>query len=657
MTGPNFSPRTRATIEALADTFLPGVDGPDRGWTASGRDLLVPDRFPDLFARLPHDSVRRDLAVFLRLLGSRSGGLMLYRKRRRFADLAAAERAEAINSMAASPLVSVRMGAKFLKVLLAMLWVTTDEDRPTPPVWQAMRYPGPDGAPPEVPKAISLTPVTDDQTWTADVVVVGSGAGGGVAAGVLAQAGLEVVVLEKGGYRNEADFNHLEEAAYRDMYLQGLLSTTTDGGLSLVAGATLGGGTVINWTTSFPTPARLRDEWDRVAGFSNVFSGPEYEAASQAVSERLNLTTEFSSPSRRDALMEEGLRSLGWHVGIQSRNVNGCSSDACGYCFMGCRIGAKRSTLVTYLQDAYESGARIVVDADVRRVLVKNGQATGVEAAVNGAGLTVRARSVVLAAGALNTPAILLRSGIGGRSAGRHLHLHPVTGPWGRFEENVEPWTGMMQARYTAEFSDLDGDGYGFILETGPIHPVLPAAYIGWENGEQFKRDVIGLRFMAPLGVLLRDHSQGRVTTRRDGSPRWEYRMGGRDLDHMRLGVRRAAEVLAAAGAVEVISSTVRPVRWRPGRNSTVDTFMADVDSVGYGPNQTSYATLHQMGGARMGSDPSASVVGPYNEVHDTRGLYVMDSSCFPTASGVNPMISVSTIAHRAATALAFELT
>ena len=155
------------------------------------------------------------------------------------------------------------MGQEALKTLVAFLWVTTDDPAAPPASWKEMGYPGPDGSPPSTAKTIRTETVGRDITLDADVVVVGTGAGGGTAAGVLAAAGLEVVVLERGAYRNESDFTHLESDAYSSMYLGGALGSTADGGVLMLAGSTLGGGTVINYTTSFATPPDVRAEWDR----------------------------------------------------------------------------------------------------------------------------------------------------------------------------------------------------------------------------------------------------------------------------------------------------------------------------------------------------------------------------------------------------------
>ena len=647
------SDKDLATLTAIVDTLLPGVDGDGPAWTTPGRALGLADRFSDVFARLPNDQHRKDLRQFLMLLNSSIGGLLLYGKPKRFSALAAPEQANAIRSMESHRLSLIRGGIKALKTLTALLWVTTDDPDVHPVAWSAMGYPGPNGPPPHMAKTVPITEVNGDTTMSCDVVVVGSGAGGGTAAGVLAAAGLDVIVLEACGYHNESDFTHLESDAYRDLYLDGALNTTADGGMVVLSGATLGGGTVINYTTSFPTPPEVRIEWDTTAGFSEVFTGEQYDQSTGAVQTRLQVNQDYGFPSPRAQLLEKGLRELGWHVDEMPRNAVGCTEDSCGYCTMGCRIGAKQSTLLTYLADAAANGARIVTGASVDLVTTDNATATGVTATVGGRALTVEAKAVVLAAGSLNTPAILMRSGLGGAAAGDYLRLHPVTAVWARFEERVDPWSGILQARYSDEFANLDGKGYGFKFETAPVHPLFPAAFLGWEDGASFKRDVLGLGHLDVGGILLRDRDHGKVKLRKDGTPVWKYAISKYDQGHIREGVRRAAQLYAAAGAEELFSSTIRPVRWRPGSGRTLEDFAADVDAIGYGSNQTNYFTFHQMGTARMGSDPATSVVGPENEAHDTVYLFVMDGSCFPTASGINPMLSIAAVAHRGASQLA----
>ena len=546
----SLSPANGRAFDLLVDTILPAVPGDGAAWTTPGADLHLSAGLPTLYEGLPHQRDRKDLALFLGLLDSAAGGLVLFGRAKKFTDMAPDQRASALLAMESNRLEIVRKGVRALKTLPALLWVTTDDPANPPAAWAAMGYPGPDGAPPATPKTITTEMVDHDTTIECDVVVVGSGAGGGIAAAVLADAGLTVTVLERGGYHNESDFTHLESDAYSSMYLDGGLKSTTDGGVFMLAGSTLGGGTVINYTTSFATPGSVREEWDRVAGFADIFTSDGYGASLTAVQEGLGVNQDHGASSSRDQIMEKGLRNLGWHVDEMPRNVDGCTDEDCGYCTMGCRIGAKRSTLATYLQDAAGGGARIVVDADVRLIDTDQGRVAGVVARVGHHTLTVRARAVVLAAGALNTPALLLRSGLGGRAAGQYLRIHPVTALWGRFEERVDPWTGRLQTRYSDEFADLDGQGYGFRFETAPVHPLFPAGFVGWEDGASFKRDILGLGHLAVAGILLRDRDHGRVTVRRDGSPLWKYRISDYDRAHIREGVRRGAEWLAEAGAV-----------------------------------------------------------------------------------------------------------
>ena len=651
-------PSELRAFAAVADALLPEQEGEGVLWTSSASDLGVPPRLPGIFARLPDEKARSDLRRLLRLLDSRLGGLLLHGRPRRLPTMSRAEAEAALRRMATRGLPQARQGFQALKRLTVFLAMTAPEGESSAPVWPDLGYPGPLGPPPSVPKPIVTLKVAAPAQWNADVVVIGSGAGGATAAAVLAGSGLDVVVLEKGRYLNEADFTHAEADAYRHLYLHGNLAASADLGILMIAGSCLGGGTVVNYTTSLATPPRVREEWDRVAGFRDVFTGGDYGASLTAVRARLAINTDHSSPSTREALMESGLKALGWHVAATPRNVAGCTQDdACGFCGMGCRRQAKQSALNTWLADAARAGGRTVVEAEVSRVLVDGGRAVGVEASVRGVPLTVRARAVVLACGSLYTPVVLRRSGLGGRAAGGFLRLHPTTAMWGRFPgRQVRPWSGTLQARYSEQFADLDGEGYGFDFETVPVHPTLAAMAFGWAGGREYKRTLLQYPDWSPIGILLRDRGQGRVEVPRNGAPVWRYRISKRDRGHVRAGMLHAAQVLAAAGAEEVMGSTAVPVSWRPGDGESVDSFMTRVDSVGYGPNQTLYASFHQMGTARMGSDPKTSVVNEECQVHGVPGLYVMDASCFPTASGVNPMVSIQAIAHRASRALGARL-
>ena len=647
-----------AVFVAVADALLPALQGDGRFWSSSATDLGITDRLTQQVERLPDRVARTAIRRLLRALDSRLGALVLYGRPRRFRDLAPPEAGAALLRMAGSRLSNRRQAFQALKRLIVIVAVTAPDTSSPAPIWADIGYPGSDDSTPAAPASISPVPVVEPSVWETDVVVVGSGAGGGTAAGVLAGAGLDVVVLEKGRYVTEAEFTHLEHDAYERLYLDGNLAPTADLGIGMQAGSCLGGGTVVNYTVSLATPDHVREEWDRIAGFNEVFTGRDFETSTRAVQERIGVNTDHSKPSPQESLMMMGLGELGWHVDNVPRDVIGCpQDDLCGYCTMGCRRGATQNVVRTWLEDAHHAGARIVVNGEVTRVLVEEGRAVGVEAQVGDVPLMVRARAVVLACGGLYTPVLLRRSGVGGRAVGRTLWLHPTTAVWGRFDQEVRPWTGTIHSKYGAEFANLDGEHYGVTFEVGPSHPVVAALAFGWESGEQYKTALLGYPYWSAVGVRLRDRDPGRVEVPKQGRPVWRYRLSKRDQAHVRRGIRHAAEALAAAGAREVMTTSGVPATWQPGDGDSVEAFMSRVDTIGYHRNGVLYASYHQMGSARMGSDPENSVVDESNAVHETPGLYVMDASGFPATSGVNPMITIEALAHRAARALASQLT
>jgi long-chain-alcohol oxidase len=645
--------RALRSLTAMAATLLPGSED-----LPSAPDSGVPDRFEsEVLDGIADARQRRDLRRLLWLLDTRLGGMLLHGRPRRFADMDRPAREAAIRGMARSPLSPIRLGVKALKGTIGMLYMNPPPGHAGEwPPWVVIGYPNPAPVRPRPIAALPIDTLEPGDSRSVDVVVVGSGAGGSTAAAVLARAGLDVAVVEKGGYTDRADFPRHETEALRTLYMDRGMATTADGSITLLAGSTLGGGTVVNYTTAMPTPDSLREEWDRVAGFERAFTGEAFAAAAAAVSERIAVTEAESTPSERDSLMERGLRALGWHVAPLPRNVAGCEASECGNCAMGCRLGAKRSATETWLRDAVAAGAAIVTGAEVDRVLVEGGRAVGARVRLEGGRAEIRARAVVLAAGGLHTPAILVRSRVGGPAAGRHLHLHPATAVWGRFRERVDQWTGMLQTRYSDQFADLDGAGYGLKFETTAVHQSFPPLLFGFEEGATFQADLEAMGHWSLVGILLRDRSSGRVRLDRAGRPRWSYRFDRADLRHLGIGVEKAAAVLAAAGADEIMSSTLRPIRWIPGYDGSALSFADRVRTAGLGANRSVYVSFHQMGSARMGSDPRRAVVGAWNEAHTVPGLFVMDASSFPSASGANPAFTIQAIAHRAATMLAERL-
>ncbi len=614
---------------------------------------LVQDAPADLGARvagqiakLPRAADRAELDLLLRLLDNRIVNLLLAGVPQPFTRMSPERRERYLRAWATSRIPQRRKAFQALKRLTTVTHYTT------PGAGRSIGYPGPLGPPPQTPKPIRPLSITRDTTLDCDVVVIGSGAGGGVVAGELAARGKDVIVLEKGGYRNEADFTHQEGDALETMYDAGGLLASRDLGLVVLQGATLGGGTVINYTTSFHTPDAVREEWARGHALPHFISA-EFTHSLDAVAQRLGVNTAHANPSGRDRVLIRGLERKGWHHGLLPRDVRGCSQDdSCGYCGLGCRRAAKQSTLITYLQDAAARGARMVVDCDVRRVDLDRASASGVTARVGLHSLTVRARTVVVAGGSIHSPALLLRSGITMPALGRYLALHPATAVLAHMDEDVRPWTGTVQAHYSDQFADLN-DGYGFKFETVPIHPSLQALAAPWESAAQHRERMSQLPRTALVGILLRDRFGGRVSVDAQGNPVVDYRLSRYDAGHLRRAFDAAGELLEAAGAREIWAPLARFISYRPGAARTREEWLARVDSAGWGPNELLLVTFHQMASCRMGATARTSVVDADNRVWGIRNLYVADASTFPSASGVNPMLTVMAIAHRAAGVIA----
>ena len=595
-------------LDAICETFAPGAV--EQGVPGAVRDAIE----HDLTAR-----ERRRLQLLLRtwLPG--------------YSRFSQARRETVLRAWRDSPAPLMRTGFQALrKASLAFAYMLPDR-------WEEIGYPGPLGRQTDAPEP-ALKPLEPHGELECDVCVVGSGAGGGVAAAVLAAAGFDVVVLEAGDFWSEREFDGAERAGLRRLYRGGGAAATDDQGVGLIAGACLGGGTLVNFTTSFRTPDEVLEEW---AGLG--FPSADLGASLDAVCDRLGVNTDHNRPSRRDQVMQLGLERLGWHVAAMPRNVVGCEQGVlCGSCGYGCPLGAKQSTMRTWLEDAAAAGARIVVGAKARRVLVENGVAAGVDAG----SVHVRSRAVVAAAGAIETPALLLRSGLRNPNIGRWLRLHPGTAVFGVFDDEVRPWEGTLQARYSDQFRFLDG-GYGVKYETVPVHPALLTAALPWEGAAEHARLMASLRHLSLIAVIPRDRGSGRVRIGRDGEPIVTYRLADEDARRLRAGIDGAARVMTAAGASEVFTSHARMQRWDEG-------FPAD--AYRFGAARGSLYSFHLMGSARMGGSPDLGSVNPAGESWEVRNLVVADGSAFPTASGVNPMITIEAIAHLNARRLAARL-
>jgi choline dehydrogenase-like flavoprotein len=641
----------RVTLEFLCDTFAPSLevdDAPDAErefYARAASDLGVADQIEALIAQtaLPEEiEATGQLLDALAAQGFDAG------------DLDA--RTALLHGMAdASP--EVKFGLRQLRALTFLFFYGLASPTQPNPNWDAIGYPGPRTpapSPEQAPKTIPLLPVNGETTeLDADVCVVGSGAGGGVIAAELARAGRTVVVLEMGSYRNEADFHQLELQGMFDLYLGGGLAGSEDGSIAVLAGSTLGGGTVVNYMNCIRTPQAIRDEW-AAHGITGI-DEPSYEEHIDAIWKRLGVNDTATSQNRTHKRLIAACEELGYPHRPLTRNADTACEDpaTCGYCYAGCQTGCKQSTMKTFLQDAADAGASFVVGARAERILTHHGRARAVVATVtredgSTGELTVNAPTVVVAAGAIESPALLLRSKLGGPAAGRHLRLHPASLIGGVYEQPIEGWVGQIQSALSDQFKQVEGE-HGFLIEATTVAPALVAMSLPWEDGLQHKRTLSRLSHIAPFISVARDHGEGQVVI--DDHGRAVTRWGlGDDVD-ARLFHRAMVELARlhrAAGAKEIITFYQRPtLSWRDGED--FDAFLQAIEEGSLEPNDIAAFTAHQMGSCRMGSDPAESVADGRGQLHDTHGVWIGDASAFPTAPGVNPMISIMSLAHRTA--------
>ena len=487
-----------------------------------------------------------------------------------------------------------------------------------------------------------------------DVVIVGSGAGGAVAASVLAEAGLDVVVLEAGHYLDRRSYPEDPLEALEELYRDNGL-TVAEGrpAIPVPIGRAVGGTTVINSGTCFRAPEHVLRGWADELG---IEWATQLDSEYAEAEEMLHVApVDVERMGRNGQLVMEGAAAIGASGGPISRNAGNCVS--CSSCPNGCRLDAKRAMHVSYLPRAVAAGARVRAGIEVFELIREDGRVTGVRGRIardptpDGAGpverageeVAVRARATVLAGGAVGTPEILLRNGLGGGRVGRDLHIHPAAWIGGLFDEEVRGWDGVMQSYYVDEWHEM-----GLLMEATFTPLAFGAQWLPGTGREHAER-VLAYDRLGSNGVHLSDASSGRVRVAGDGSTRVTYKLTRDDGRRLLFGIARAAEIFFAAGATEVYSQ----IRGMPiierGR-------VAEFEAADPPPGALRLEAFHPMGTARMAADPDLGVTSTDGSVHGVEALYVADASLLPTSLGVNPMMTVSAMSAHVARGLAAKL-
>ncbi|HLD67491.1 MAG TPA: GMC family oxidoreductase [Pseudomonas sp.] len=503
-----------------------------------------------------------------------------------------------------------------------------------------------------------------DLTLEADVVIVGSGAGGGTSAEILSAAGFKVLLIEEGPLKTSSDFKMLESEAYTSLYQEGIGRMSKDGAITIMQGRAVGGTTLINWTSSFRTPEPTLEHWAKehsVVGHSPAEMAPWFEQMEQ----RLGVAPWAVPPNPNNDVIRSGCDKLGYHWKVIPRNVRGCWN--LGYCGMGCPTNAKQSMLVTSIPATLEKGGELLYLTRVERLLLDGNRVSGLECvgmdarcvAPNGRKIRVKARHYILAGGGINTPAILLRSAAPDphERVGKRTFLHLVNFSAAQFEQVINPFYGAPQSIYSDHFQWDDGTTgrMSYKLEVPPMQPALTATLLGRFGIDNALR-MEQLPHTNAMLALLRDgfhpdSAEGRVELRGDGTPVLDYRMTDYTWDGVRRAFHTMAEVQFAAGAKSVL-----PLHADADYVKTLAEAKSLIDGLPLELYRTRLGSAHVMGGCAMGEDPSQAVTDSLGRHHQLENLSIHDGSLFPTSIGANPQLSIYGLTAQLATRLAERL-
>ncbi|KAI0118190.1 long-chain fatty alcohol dehydrogenase [Nemania sp. FL0031] len=514
-----------------------------------------------------------------------------------------------------------------------------------------------------------------------DVVIVGSGCGGGVCAEVLAKAGHRVLVVEQGYYLSPDKFPVALNRTY-NIFEGGGGMTSADGSTIVTAGRCWGGGGTINWSASLQTPSYVREEWAQTG--LTFFDGPDFQNSLDRVCDAMGVSDTVIQGNHGNRVLLEGSRRLGWRATTVPQNTGGATHHCGCSCSLGCRSGQKQGPATYWLPAAAQAGARFIEGFEVSKVLFadsNSSRATGLIGKWSSRDedgnsdsskprtqqlVEVKAKTVILAGGALNTPLIMLRSGLTNKNIGKNLYLHPVVSFGATWNEDVKPWEGEILSSVVTEFENLDGSGHGVKIEASTMQPYAALLLFPWKSGLEFKAAALQYRHMTCHISLCRDRDSGSVAPGpADGRPVINYTPSKFDRAHIVSGLVAIAKicyVLGARSLAPAVSNVpyfecLKPANERGIADEEFVEWLHQLEKSNLDPLRTTFNSAHQMGTARMGTDAETSVVNENGKVWGCENLYVADASVFPTASGVNPMITIMAIADRIARGIVLRQT
>ncbi len=650
------SDKTKRTIAAIADTFNPSLDpsGTDNphffrnSAIAQGVAGRIEKHIESICAS-EQDKVIR----FLARLDSPFFGLKLRRGGYSFSNAPLARRVSIVRRILESDDSFAKWTLRSIQRLsLQGSYVTTgpvENHSSNAAMYEAIGYSTENQKVPR-PQSLEASTIADRQiSFACHYLVIGSGAAGAVMAAELAETGKSVLLVDAGRIVPGSELGLSESRAIRDLYQTFGTWANGDNEVLITTARTFGGGPVANWGTCYSPPRQVLQEWANRFGFVDVLND-DFEHSVYTVKRRLEVSTKTSIVNRQNHLLRQGIESLGLPTKLLERNASGCSG--CDRCEFGCASGARRDTQQTYLMDAQRLGVYLLPKCEITKLNFKNDVAFEAEGILrdesgNPRDVRLQFRHVVVCGGAIHTPAILLRSGIRLRHLGKNLYLHPSAIVNAFFKDRVCAWDGPAQSIASDCFANLDGAGNGVLLETAPVHPGLAALYLPWNDPWHHKRLMQGIDHLAAILVLCRDSGHGELAIDSRGRPKIKYRFSPYDNSHLRSGIRLATAAMQTAGA-----ETVYLPNWRsPGIDCLITKNLASylaprtLRDRDLSPEWKLFSA-HQMSTCRIGASPTEAVVDHLGRVFGTKNVYVTDASVFPTAIGVNPMITVTALSH-----------
>jgi choline dehydrogenase-like flavoprotein len=475
-----------------------------------------------------------------------------------------------------------------------------------------------------------------------DVVVIGTGAAGGAIGKVLTDAGLDVVFLEEGPpIDHERAGRSVAEAARHLFRESGTQVATGRSVIPVLQGRCVGGSTAINSAICWRIPDDAYDRAFARFGLTDAVPLAELHRHYDQIEKDLEVEpVREAAMGRNNLLMKQGAEALGYQGQPTRRYEQGCEGS--GRCIQSCASQRKRSVDVTYIPHAVERGARVYATCRAQAFVTSGKTVTGVKGRFfnpdtgepAGAATVLARRGVVLAASVVQTPALLATLHLDGRAhLGQHFRAHPGTGMAGLYDEPVRPWLGATQGYEVTHFRDA-----GIKLESLCIGPELGSVRMAGV-GQAFMDTLADFDHMAVWVVAARADAEGSVRGAAGGGAAISYTPSANDMFKVRSGMRALAAMHFAAGARCVLPG-IHGVQARLGRDQLGQLAAAPLD-----PQAYSLVATHLFGTARMATDPADGVVGTGFEVHGVRGLYVVDSSLFPTNIGVNPQHTIMAVA------------